>query len=77
MAILTSAKRKAMPQSDYALSGKRFPVKGTGSVANDRSHAGNAKARAAQGLKAGTLSAGQAAKIDAAANKVLGKGKKK
>lgn len=69
MAILTTKQRKAMPQAEYALPGKRFPV-------NDRSHAANAKARATQGVKAGTLSPAQAKKVDAAANKVL-KGKKK
>jgi len=68
MATLTTKQRKAMPQSEYALPGKRFPV-------NDKAHAGNAKARAAQGVKAGTLSKGQAAKVNSAANKVL-KGKK-
>ena len=70
MATLTTKQRKAMPQKDYALPGKRFPVE-------DRAHAANAKARASQGVKAGTLSPSQAAKVDAAANKVLKKGKKK
>ena len=70
MATLTNKQRKAMPQSDYALPGKRFPVE-------DRTHAANAKARATQGVKAGTLSPAQKTKVDAAANKTLNKGKKK
>jgi len=69
MAKLTTKQRKAMPQSEYALPGKRFPVE-------DRAHAGNAKARATQGVKAGTLSPSQAAKVTAAANKVLKSTKK-
>ena len=64
MAKLTTKQRKAMPQKDYALPGKQFPV-------NDRAHAANAKARASQGVEKGTLSPAQAAKVDAAANKVL------
>jgi len=70
MSKLTTKQRKAMPQSDYALPGKRFPVE-------DKNHARNALARAAQGVKAGTLSPAQKAKVDAAANKTLNKGKKK
>ncbi|KCB26255.1 hypothetical protein L544_3242 [Bordetella hinzii OH87 BAL007II] len=42
----------------------------------DKSHARNAKARASQMEKAGKLSPSSKAKIDAKANKVLGKGKK-
>lgn len=70
MAKLTTKQRKAMPQSEYALPGKRFPV-------NDKAHAANAKARATQGVKAGTLSQSQKATVDAKANAVLSKGKKK
>ena len=70
MATLSTKQRKAMPQKEYALPGKKFPV-------NDRAHAANAKARASQGVKAGTLSKSQAEKVDAKANKVLKKGKKK
>ena len=39
----------------------------------DRSHAANAKARASQMVKAGKLSPGSKAKIDAKANRILGK----
>ena len=65
MAKLKAATRSALPASKFGLPGKRaFPV-------NDRSHAANAKARATQGVEAGTLSASQAAKIRSKANKVL------
>ena len=49
MAKLTAAARKEIPASKFALPGGRFPVE-------DRNHAANAKARATQGVKAGTLS---------------------
>jgi len=78
MSKLTTKQRKAMPASDYALPAQRaYPVKGTGSVANDKKHAANAKSRASQQFNAGNLTAGQKAKVDAAANKTLNKGKKK
>jgi hypothetical protein len=70
MAVLTTKKRKSLPESEFALPGKRYPV-------NDRAHAANAKARASAAEASGLLSAGQKAKVDAAANKVLGKGNKK
>lgn len=41
----------------------------------DKSHAANAKSRATQQVKAGHLSAANAARIRAKANRVLGKGK--
>jgi hypothetical protein len=78
MSKLTTKQRKAMPASDYALSAqKAYPVKGTGSVANDRKHAANAKSRATQQYNAGNLTAGQKATVDRKANAVLNKGKKK
>ena len=43
----------------------------------DKSHAANAKARAAQQEKKGNISPSTKAKIDAKANKVLGKKKGK
>lgn len=70
MAKLTVRARKKLPASAFAGPGKSFPVP-------DRSHAANAKARASQGVKAGTLSKGAAARIDAKANKVLGRSKGK
>lgn len=66
MAKLTTAARKKIPTSKFALPERRFPI-------HDPSHARNALARAAQGVKAGTLSAAEAAKVKRAANKVLGK----
>lgn len=59
MAKLTTAQRNALPDSAFAGPGRSYPV-------NDKSHAANAKARAAQ-------HAGPAleAKVDAKANKVL------
>lgn len=67
MAELTTRARKAIPTSKFALPDeRRFPI-------HDKAHARNALARAAQGVKAGTLSTADAAKVRAAANKVLGK----
>jgi hypothetical protein len=64
MAKLTSKARKALPKSDFALPGGRFPIP-------DKIHAANAKARATQGVEKGTLSPKQAATVRAKANKVL------
>lgn len=70
MAKLTTKARKAIPKKEFGLPKERkFPV-------NDRSHAANAKARATQMVKAGKLSASAKKKIDAKANRVLGKKKK-
>jgi len=70
MAKLTSKKRKSLPKSTFGLPGKRaYPMP-------DRSHAANAKARASQQVAAGNLSPASKAKIDAKANKILGKVKK-
>lgn len=66
MATLSTKQRKALPAAKFALPGRRFPV-------SDPAHARNALARAAQGVKAGTLSAAEAAKVKRAANAVLGK----
>jgi hypothetical protein len=67
---LTTKARKALPAAKFAGPNRSFPVQ-------DRAHAANAKARATQGVNKGTLSPSAAAKIKAAANKVLGKGKGK
>lgn len=69
MAKLTTKARKKIPTSEFAGPDRSYPV-------NDRAHAGNAKARASQMVKAGKLSPATKAKIDAKADKVLGKGKK-
>ncbi len=67
MAKLTAARRKALPKSDFGLPGSRgYPMP-------DRSHAADAKARASQAVKAGRMSRGTEAKIDAKADRKLGK----
>lgn len=69
MAKLTTKARKAMPKKDFGEPGKRaYPMP-------DKAHAANAKARATQEVRAGKLSPNTAKKIDAKANKVLGKKK--
>jgi hypothetical protein len=67
MAQLKAATRNSLPAREFGLPGKRkFPMP-------DRSHAANAKARATQGVKHGTLSAASAARIRAKANRILAK----
>ena len=64
---VTTATRKSMPKSEFGMPGSRsYPMP-------DKAHAANAKARATQQVNAGNLSASSKAKIDAKANKVLGK----
>jgi len=70
MAKLTAQQRKAMPQREYALPGKRFPV-------NDKTHAAVAKSYASKMERAGDLSRGQKAQIDRKADAVLSRGKMK
>ena len=70
MAKLSAKARKKLPASSFAGPKRSYPVP-------DKSHAANAKARASQAVKAGRMSKGQAAKIDAKANRVLGKKGKK
>ena len=71
MAKLTTKQRKKIPSSSFGLPGERkYPMP-------DRAHAANAKARASQQEKKGALSASAKAKIDAKANKVLGKKKER
>lgn len=69
MAKLTSKARNSMPKSEFGLPGKKaYPMP-------DKGHAANAKARATQQVKAGNLSPSSKARIDAKANRVLGKSK--
>ena len=69
MAKLTAARRNSLPKSSFGEPGKRaYPMP-------DRSHAANAKARASQAVKAGRMSPGEEARIDAKANRMLGKGR--
>lgn len=66
MSKLKASRRNRLPASEFGLPGSRkYPMP-------DRSHAANAKARATQQVKAGRLSSGQAAKIRAKANRILG-----
>lgn len=70
MAKLSSGARKRLPKSDFGLPGRKaYPMP-------DKSHAANAKARASQAVNAGRMSKSTEAKIDAKANRKLGKGKK-
>lgn len=65
MARLTTKARKSLPAKDFALPGSRkYPVE-------DRSHAVNAKARAAQAVKAGRMSKSTEEKIDKKANRKI------
>jgi len=67
MAKLSSKSRNSLPKSEFGEPGSRkYPMP-------DRSHAANAKARASQQEAKGNLSAGAKAKIDAKANRILGK----
>lgn len=65
MSVLTSKARKRLPTSVFAGPNRSFPIP-------DRAHAANAKSRASQAVKAGRMSKGQKARIDAKANTVLG-----
>lgn len=65
MATLTTRRRNTLPKSAFGLPGsRRFPMP-------DRAHAINAKARAAQQVKAGNLSKSSQAKINAKANSII------
>jgi hypothetical protein len=71
MSKLDTKERKKLPKSEFGLPGKRaYPME-------DKSHARNAKARASEMENKGKLSPSAKAKIDAKADKVLGKSKKK
>lgn len=66
MAKLTTAARNKLPNSAFAGPDRSFPV-------NDKSHAANAKARASEMEKKGKISKSTEEKIDAKANRKLGK----
>ena len=67
MAILTSKERKHLESGVFGEPSKRaYPMP-------DKAHAANAKARATQEVAKGNLSPSEKAKIDAKANKILGK----
>jgi hypothetical protein len=66
MATLTAAQRKKLHSSQFGLPGRlAYPMP-------DRAHAANAKARAAQQVGK-SITASQKARIDAKANRILGK----
>lgn len=66
MAKLTTKARNKLPAKAFAGPDRSYPVP-------DKSHARNAKARASQAVNAGRMSKSTEAKIDAKANRVLGK----
>ena len=67
MAKLNAAARKSLPKAAFGLpASRKYPMP-------DASHAANAKARASQAVNAGRMSKSTEAKIDAKANKKLGK----
>lgn len=69
MAVLKTAARNKLKKSEFGLPGERkYPL-------NDKAHAANAKSRATQMVKKGKLSESSKNKIDAKANKILGKKK--
>ena len=71
MAKLTAKIRNKIPKKEFGLSDERkYPV-------NDKAHAALAKGRANEMEAKGKLSASNKSKIDAKANKVLDKSKKK
>lgn len=74
MAKLSAAARKKIPSSQFGLPSKAQTPSGKAASGSypmpDKSHAANAKSRAAQSTK---LSAAQKAQINAKANKILGK----
>lgn len=65
MARLTAAQRKKLPKSTFAGPGRSYPIP-------DKAHA-----KAAKSMAARFASPAVRAKVDAKANKVLGKGKAK
>jgi len=70
MAKLSSSARKKLPAKDFAGPNRSFPIE-------DKAHARKALQLVGRSVKAGNISASQAAKIRSKANAVLGhKGKK-
>jgi len=67
MAQLTEKKRDSLKESQFGLPEERkYPMP-------DKSHARNAKARAAQQKKKGTITAAEEKKIDSKADRILDK----
>jgi len=63
MARLTAAARNALPDSAFAGPNRSYPVE-------DKAHAIAAKRLSGRGVKAGNISAGTKAKIDAKATRI-------
>ena len=71
MTKLSTKRRNQLPKAKFALEAERkYPV-------DTKNRAKNAKARASEMEHKGKISLGTKAKIDAKANRVLGKAKKK
>lgn len=71
MAKLRAARRRKLRKSTFGLPAQRkYPMP-------DKAHARNAKSRAAQQYKRGRLSKSQKQRIDAKANRILGKSRKR
>jgi hypothetical protein len=67
MATMSAERRKKLPKSQFGLPGsEKYPMP-------DRRHAANAKARASQQQAEGKLSASAKQRIDAKADRILGK----
>jgi hypothetical protein len=64
MAKLTTKRRAALPNSDFAGPARSYPVE-------DKAHARNAKARASQAANAGRISEAEKRRIDAKADRKL------
>jgi hypothetical protein len=69
MAKLDAAARKAMPNSKFALPGKRFPL-------NDATHQRMALSGAPRAKRAGNITASQEESIESRARNLLNKGRK-
>ena len=70
MATLTTKRRNALSSKQFAGPDRSYPVP-------DASHAANAKSRASAAVSAGRMSASTEKRIDAKANKVLARSKRK
>lgn len=66
MAKLSAKSRKALPGKDFAGPGRSYPVE-------DKGHAMAAKSFASRAVKSGKMSGAEESKIDAKANRKLGK----
>jgi hypothetical protein len=69
VATLRAIQRNALPAVDFGMpASRKYPM-----PPGDKAHAANAKARATQQVAAGNLSPSSKAKIDAKADRILGK----